>query len=279
MQDHEAIIQRVLLRIEERLESVRVVDLIQYSGYSAYYFHRLFVAHVGESLKQYVKRLRLHKAAYLINHSQKSITEIAFAAGYQTPSAFNKAFKEFFGTNPRGFKAQPMIRRPVMNMKPVRIENLEPIRVYAARHVGPYDESGKAWETLMSFAYPLKIREKKHLLGKDSKMFGVSYDDPGIVDADKLRYDACISADDEVRLPPGIEAKEIAGGLYAIFLHKGSYDGLSETYDAIFASWIKDNNVALRDVPIVERYLNKDPRRTKPENLRTEIYIPIVEEP
>ncbi|MEZ8051404.1 GyrI-like domain-containing protein [Vibrio sp. 1F169] len=31
----------------------------------------------------------------------------------------------------------------------------------------------------------------------------------------------------------------------------------------------------LRDQPCFEVYLNRDPRRTKPENLKTEIYIPI----
>ncbi|MEJ2042013.1 MAG: AraC family transcriptional regulator [Reinekea sp.] len=275
MQNHEAIIQKVLVRIDDHLGDVRVADLIQYSGYSTYYFHRLFVAHVGESLKQYVKRLRLQKAAHLLNHSQQSVTEIALSAGYQTPSAFNKAFKEFFGTSPRGFKAQPLERRLTMKIQPVRIETVEPIPVYAARHVGPYDNSGQAWGKLMSFAYPLKIKEKKNLLGKESMMFGISYDDPSIVDPADLRYDACITADDDVRLPPGIEQKTIEGGLYAIFLHKGSYEGLGDTYEAIFASWVKDNQIALRDVPMFERYLNKDPRRTKPENLKTEIFVPI----
>lgn len=279
MQEHAYIIQKVLLRIEERIDHVQLADLIQYSGYSPYHFHRLFVAHVGESLKQYVKRLRLQKAAYRLNHSREAVTEIALDAGYQTPSAFNKAFRDFFGTNPRGFKAQPPARRSVMQIQPIRIEEYAPIAVYAARHVGPYDETGKAWQALMSFAYPLKIKEGKKLLGKEARLFGISYDDPNVVAAKDLRYDACITADDQVALHQGIEAKEIAGGRYAVFLHKGSYDGLAETYNAIFGSWIKENQVALRDLPIFECYLNRDPRRTKPENLKTEIYVPIQAAP
>ena len=279
MQDHAYIIQKVLQRIEERLDQVELADLIRYPGYSPYHFHRLFIAHVGESLKQYLKRLRLQKAAYRLNHGRDSITEIALDAGYQTPSAFNKAFRDFFGTNPRGFKAQPPPRRTIMQISPVRIEDAKPIAVYAARHVGPYDQTGEAWQTLMSFAYPLKIGEKKNLLGKNARLFGISYDDPNVVAAKDLRYDACITADDQVVLPTGIEAKEIAGGLYAVFLHRGSYAGLAETYNAIFGSWIRVNRVELRDLPIFECYLNRDPRRTKPENLKTEIYVPIQAAP
>ena len=279
MQDHAYIIQKVLQRIEERIDDVQLADLIRYSGYSSYHFHRLFVAQVGESLKQYLKRLRLQKAAYRLNHGRETVTEIALDAGYQTPSAFNKAFRDFFGTNPRGFKAQPPPRRTVMQIQPIRIEDIAPIAVYAARHVGPYDQSGEAWQALMSFAYPLKIKDKKNLLGKEAKLFGISYDDPNVVAAKDLRYDACITADEQVDLPRGIEAKDIAGGLYAVFLHKGSYDGLGETYNAIFGSWIKENRVELRDVPVFERYLNRDPRRAKPENLKTEIYIPILSAP
>jgi AraC family transcriptional regulator len=37
-----------------------------------------------------------------------------------------------------------------------------------------------------------------------------------------------------------------------------------------------ENNIELRDEPVFEEYLNKDPRRTKPENLKTLIYLPIV---
>lgn len=279
MQDHAAIVQRVLLRIEERLDHVQLVDLIQYSGYSPYYFHRMFVAYTGESLKQYVKRLRLQKAAHRLNHSAEPVTRIALEAGFQTPSAFNKAFKAFFGTSPSGFKEQPPVRNAAMKTEPLRIENMAPVSVYCARHTGPYQETGKAWEQLMGFIYPLKIRDKKNLLGKDARMFGIAYDDPDIVDAANLRYDACITADDRVRLPAGIEEKTIAGGLYAVFLHKGSYYNLKETYAAIFAGWVKERNVSLRDVPVVERYLNRDPRRTRPENLRTEIYIPILAAP
>ena len=120
------------------------------------------------------------------------------------------------------------------------------------------------------------MKHKKRLLTEETRAIGVGYDNPDITETGKLRADACVSVHDEVALEEGIHRMTIAGGDYAVFLHKGSYEGLSRTYRQIFGEWVKGNDVALRDVPVFEQYLNRDPRRTKPENLRTEIYLPIA---
>jgi AraC family transcriptional regulator len=106
-------------------------------------------------------------------------------------------------------------------------------------------------------------------------MFGIGHDDPNIIDEEKLRYDACISWDDKTVEPIGdILDKVIEGGKYAVFLHKGAYENLKQTYDMI-GDWIVENGIEVRDLPMFEKYLNKDPRRTKPQNLKTEIYVPL----
>jgi AraC family transcriptional regulator len=134
---------------------------------------------------------------------------------------------------------------------------------------------GEAWEVLMGFAYKQKIKYKKNLMGKDAIMIGIGHDNPSITETSELRCDACISWDDKTVKPSGeILSKTIAGGTYTMFLHKGSYEGLKKIYSDI-GDWIVSNGVDLRDEPMFEKYLNRDPRRTKPENLRTEIYIPI----
>lgn len=161
-------------------------------------------------------------------------------------------------------------------MLKAKIITTEPIKVLAVRNVGDYSKCDVAWEKLMKFAYTQKIKNKKNLMGKNARAFGVGYDNPHVVEASKLRYDACITKDDEVELEDGIKEMVIEGGKYAQFLHKGSYDGLAETYNQIFGGWVIQNNITLRDVPPFEEYLNRDPRRTKPENLKTLIYIPIV---
>jgi|GEM_PF-4344137 len=36
-----------------------------------------------------------------------------------------------------------------------------------------------------------------------------------------------------------------------------------------------ENGIKIEERPIFEIYLNRDPRRTEPKNLKTEIYLPI----
>ncbi|MEY4504335.1 MAG: hypothetical protein RL154_628 [Pseudomonadota bacterium] len=160
-------------------------------------------------------------------------------------------------------------------LKP-EIITIEPIEVLAVRHIGAYTECAPAWEKLMSFTYTERMKNKKNLVGKNARRFGIGYDNPHTVEVSKLRYDACITKDDVVELPDYISVKIINGGKYARFLHVGAYEKLTETYQNIFCVYVVENNIELRDEPVFEEYLNKDPRRTKPENLKTLIYLPIV---
>jgi AraC family transcriptional regulator len=68
----------------------------------------------------------------------------------------------------------------------------------------------------------------------------------------------------------------IAGGKYAQFVHKGSYDSLGNTYNYAFNKWLPKSGYQLRMVPCFDLYLNKDPRRTKPENLTTVVHLPLM---
>jgi AraC family transcriptional regulator len=161
-------------------------------------------------------------------------------------------------------------------IEPIKIVEIEPIKVYSVSHVGDYNKIGITFEKLMKWAYTNKIKNKKNLMGKDAFSYGIAYDDPNVTDVDKLRSDACITNSDEsVKLEGEIFKQEISGGKYAIFLHVGEYSKLKETYNDIFSNYVKRDDINLRDVPIFEKYLNRDPRRTKPENLKTQIYIPI----
>lgn len=46
--------------------------------------------------------------------------------------------------------------------------------------------------------------------------------------------------------------------------------------EVIFNEWLPDSEFNLKESqPCFEIYLNRDPRKTKPENLKTEIYIPL----
>ena len=150
------------------------------------------------------------------------------------------------------------------------IQHFEPLNLIYVRATGRYDKAGeKAWGMLMPFAYSNQIIET------ETRLIGISHDDPSITEEDKLRYDACITCDADIELEGEVAKKSLPGGKYAVFLHKGPYSGLAATYKEIFNQWYPSSSEELREEHCFEEYLNRDPRRTKPENLRTKIFVPI----
>jgi AraC family transcriptional regulator len=282
--DHRERLNRVLVFLQDNID--RPLKLKQAAGiahFSPFHFHRIFSAHVGETLSEHIRRLRLHKAANKLYYSGETITQIALAAGYETPAAFTRAFRQHFGRNPtefkKGMKETLPARmqflpggRPGRRTKPMKCEmrTLPEQQVLFVRKTGRYDKAAaEAWSALMHFAY------SRRLMKKDTKGIGISHDSPDITPEEKIRYDACITFTGAVKPEGEVGLQTIAGGRYAVFLHKGPYKNFSKTYNYIMAQWYPESGKKFRDLPCFEIYLNRDPRRTKPENLRTEIFVPI----
>ena len=89
-----------------------------------------------------------------------------------------------------------------------------------------------------------------------------------------MRYDACISIDADVEAEGDVGVQVIAGGKYAVVLHKGPYEKMNETYGALYGQWLPSSGEELRELPCLEKYLNS-PDQTAPEELLTEIFIPL----
>lgn len=92
-------VNRVLDYIEIHLaDSLTLDELASVSCFSPFHFHRIFRAFVGETVGQYISRLRLEKAATLLfSNPEKSITAIALDCGFSSSTTFARAFREAFG--------------------------------------------------------------------------------------------------------------------------------------------------------------------------------------
>jgi AraC family transcriptional regulator len=85
-------------------ESLNREVLAAVAGFSVAHFHRIFTAHVGENIASYVRRVRMERAGRKLRMGAVDITQVALAAGYDTHSAFSKAFKQHFGLSPSEFR-------------------------------------------------------------------------------------------------------------------------------------------------------------------------------
>ena len=279
--------RKVVDYIENHLDSeLDVKRLMAIAYYSEFHFHRLFRAYIGESVYAFKKRLLLERAVKQLRYSDESITGISLNCGYDSQSSFNKAFKKFFDVTP----SQVRSGRVLIQLSPLRpnisletlmsstklqaeVKTLKEISLIGAREHGSYhDAAPKAWGRIMKFAY------SNRLMNKEVRLFGLSHDDPSVTNPEHIRYDACLDlkANIEKEQEQDLMSQKISAGRYLVILHKGSYDGLADVYSYAFNQWLPDSQYDLRDgQTCFEIYLNRDPRRTKPENLRTEVYIPL----
>jgi AraC family transcriptional regulator len=140
----------------------------------------------------------------------------------------------------------------------VRFEKREPLRVAFVRHVGPYQDCGVAWGTLSAFAaqhglsFPAAFR------------IGIGHDNPDVTPSGKLRYDACLTVNDEFQAIGAVGVQELPGGQYAILTLKGPHSGLPEAYRWLFYDWLPSSGRELRSAPCFEVYVS-DPASTAPE--------------
>lgn len=278
---HQIRMNNVLQFIESHIdEQLCVQSLAAISYYSAFHFHRLFRSYVGESVYAYHKRLLLERAVKQLLHSNVAVTEIAFNAGYANQASFNKAFKNQYLCSPSELRKKGALTqhhsaksldKENVYMQPT-IKNIDAINVTSAREVGCYQEAApRAWGRIMKYGYSNK------LMKKEVRSIGISHDDPSVTAPEQIRYDACLDVDSYTNPEDNLLKYTISAGKYAIFLHKGAYENLQKTYHDIYHHWLPESECELKEnEPCFEIYLNRDPRKTKPENLKTEIYIPLL---
>ena len=93
-------IEQMQSRLEEDL-STGVPAMAEACGLSCVQFRRDFLAAMGCSPQQYTLNCRMQKAQRLLLLTDRKITDIALAVGYQDASGFNRCFREHFGVSPR----------------------------------------------------------------------------------------------------------------------------------------------------------------------------------
>ena len=177
-------INRVVDYIENNLDNdLSLEKLADVANFSPFHFHRIFSAFMGETLNDFIKRIRVEKAAsMLLTDKERPISEVAELCGYNSLSVFCRNFKDRFKTSAQEFriswenenskisktdsktdklKVSPneyvcdvkssKTRRIVMK-KNVEIKEMPTMNVIYCRHVGQFHLIGKAYEKLFKWA-------------------------------------------------------------------------------------------------------------------------------
>ena len=101
----EKFLNKVLAIIENHIddENFSVEELSREVGYSNMHLYRKLKALSGETPSQFLRTIRLKRAAELLRKKSDNVTQIAYSVGFSSVSYFNKCFKEQFGMTPGQF--------------------------------------------------------------------------------------------------------------------------------------------------------------------------------
>lgn len=87
-------------------EPVTLGTIAAYAGLSANYFSECFHTQTGVPFQEYVSEKRLQFASALLGSTRLAVTEICYAAGFNTIPHFEKTFKRKHGMSPREYRKQ-----------------------------------------------------------------------------------------------------------------------------------------------------------------------------
>ena len=236
----------VIEHIERNLAGdLSLAALARLAGVSPFHFHRLFRAAVGEAPKQYVRRLRLERAATRLKLTHRSVTDIAFAVGYDTHEGFTRAFRGHFGVSPQQFRAA-LPPPPLPARFAPRIESLPARRIAFVRYVGPYDRNFEVFERLAAWAAP------RGLLGRD--MLARYWDDQDVTAPDQTRCEIALVVGDGFHGTPEVGVREIPAGDFAVFEQAGEVPERRSFYEAAYRNWLPSMRRRPTGAPPFELY-------------------------
>ena len=91
--------------VEENLSSLELNGAFVSSqcGMSEKQLYRLLKKHLGITASEYIRNVRMQKAAMLLSQGYFTVSEVAYMVGFSAPSYFSKCFQDHFGMAPSAY--------------------------------------------------------------------------------------------------------------------------------------------------------------------------------
>lgn len=278
----------ILDYIDENLDSSLDVDsLSQIAFFSKFHFQRVFSEMFGVSVKAYINLLRTKRAAHqLAFRKHLSITQIAFASGYQSNAAFSHGFKALTSMSPSAFRRHPdwqfwshklsllaTIRNIPMqhnqSFPTVRIEDFPETPIAELIHRGP------AKNLMNSVSHFIEWRKLHGTPPSQSSTFNILYDDPQNTPESEYRFGIASATKTKIDDNPfGVIKSIIPAGRCAVLSHQGSDATLAKSISFLYREWLYHSGNQCRDFPLFLKRIQFFPDVPEHQAL-TDIYLPI----
>jgi len=101
----EKLLERVMNVINKNLSNsdLSVDAIADEVGISRVHLHRKMKELTGQTPHDFIRNIRLKRAAQLLTNQNMNITEVMYACGFNNAASFSTIFKKFYGLSPRDF--------------------------------------------------------------------------------------------------------------------------------------------------------------------------------
>ena len=107
LKDYSYLIRKAIEYIRFHLEQELNLDTISEAIHSSTYeLSRKFKKETGQSLTDYINKLRIKEALYMMENHNLSITDIAYMTGFNDVNYFTKVFKKYNKMTPSSYRKQ-----------------------------------------------------------------------------------------------------------------------------------------------------------------------------
>lgn len=232
-------------------ETITIDEIASHCNFSKYYFSRMFKIETGESIHEFIKRMKMEQSAFRLKvERSRSITSVGLDYGFSA-SNYSSSFKEHHKLSPIQFRRKIMqksLTNPIFtdaithlesfeecNAK-ITIETFQDCPVIFERYIGNYGNLSLHWGEFLD-KYRDYVTEHTLLLER-------TYDDPSITDIDECLYDLCISAPTDCMLK---NTCVISGGKYAVYHFSGPVKQIYPAYQNLFHVWLPQSGYRIDD--------------------------------
>ncbi len=270
--------------IEQRLDGeIDLEKAAMIACCSTYHFQRMFSYIADVPLSEYIRRRRMSKAAIDLQSGHEKIIDIALQYGYDSPTAFNRAFKSIHGIAPSfakthgaTLKAFPPISFKItikgdVEMK-YRIEKKEAFKIIGVKkHYSASIEQCFAnvpifWqETIQNGIIPklclLNNKEPYGVIGLSTCM-------------DSRNFDYFIAVTSDKACPADMEEYIVPQCTWAVFECVGAMpDAMQNLQKRIVTEWLPSSGYEYANAPDIEMYFEGEQTSA---DYKCEAWLPII---
>ncbi|MGO2637468.1 AraC family transcriptional regulator [Enterococcus viikkiensis] len=267
--------------VEENLAGViELEQAAQLAQCSSYHYQRMFSYIAGVTFASYIRRRRMSLAGVDLQKGEKVI-DVALKYGYDSPTSFNRVFKEIHRITPQQAKqagvkltSYPMLTFKI-TVKGVHAMEYQLVEKEAFNVTGVGIELDQDMEK-----YKKMIPEfwsKVSASGELQKLFPImDQRNPGVMGISMMtskiqenwEYVIGVASD---QVPVGFKHYEVPAAKWAIFSGNGPMPGaIQEMQTQIFTEWLPTSGFEYAELPDIELYLDANP-----ENAHFQIWFPV----